>query len=72
MKGYNFEEAIKHLSKDTILNAAIKSIDLPERNPSTDVYGGLIRSIVSQQLSVKAAHCIGCTGSFPGSAVDNH
>ncbi len=58
MEGFNFDVAIKHLSKDKILKTAIDNIDLPERNPSKDVYAGLIRSIVSQQLSVKAADTI--------------
>ena len=58
MEGFNFDEAIRHLSKDRILKKAIDSISLPERNPSKDVYAGLIRSIVSQQLSVKAAATI--------------
>lgn len=58
MVGFDFDKAIKHLSKDKVLKAAISSINLPKRNPSNDVYGGLIRSIVSQQLSVKAAETI--------------
>ena len=58
MEGFNFEKAIQHLSKDKILKHAIDSIILPKRNPSKDVYAGLIRSIVSQQLSVKAAATI--------------
>ena len=58
MVGFDFDKAIRHLSKDKVLKAAISSIDLPKRNPSNDVYGGLIKSIVSQQLSVKAAETI--------------
>ena len=58
MNEFNFDKAIKHLSKDKILKKAINSIELPKRNPSKDVYAGLIRSIVSQQLSVKAAATI--------------
>lgn len=58
MEEFNFDKAVKHLSKDKILKKAIDAIELPMRNPSKDVYGGLIRSIVSQQLSVKAAHTI--------------
>ena len=58
MKGFNFDKAVQHLSKDKILKNAIESITLPERNPSKDVYAGLISSIVSQQLSVKAADTI--------------
>ncbi len=58
MEGFSFDIAIKHLSKDKVLKTAINAIVLPERNPSKDVYAGLIRSIVSQQLSVKAAATI--------------
>jgi len=58
MKEFNLSKAIQHLSKDKILKNAIDSIILPKRNPSSDVYAGLIRSIVSQQLSVKAADTI--------------
>jgi len=58
MEGFSFDMAIKHLSKDKVLKTAIDAIVLPERNPSNDVYAGLIRSIVSQQLSVKAAETI--------------
>ena len=58
MELFNFDKAIRHLSKDKVLKKAIQVIDLPERNPSKDVYQGLIRSIVSQQLSVKAAETI--------------
>jgi DNA-3-methyladenine glycosylase II len=55
---YNFDKAIIHLSKDKSLKSLVDNISLPERNPSIDVYAGLIRSIVSQQLSVKAASTI--------------
>jgi len=58
MKGFNFDKAVKHLSKDKVLKKAINAIVLPKRNPSKDVYAGLISSIVSQQLSVKAAATI--------------
>ena len=55
---FNFDKAIQHLSKDEGLKSLIDTITLPERNPSKDVYAGLIQSIVSQQLSVKAASTI--------------
>lgn len=58
MMGFHFEKAIEHLSYDTTLKKVIEIIRLPERNPSKEVYEGLIRSIVSQQLSVKAAETI--------------
>lgn len=55
---FDFDKAILHLSKDKELKVLIDNITLPERSPSKDVYTGLIRSIVSQQLSVKAANTI--------------
>lgn len=48
----------KHLSKDPLLKKAITAVDLPEYKPETTVYGSLLRSIISQQLSVKAAATI--------------
>ena len=58
MVGFNFSKAIPHLSKDKVLKKAIDAIVLPPREHTNDVYLGLIRSIVSQQLSVKAAETI--------------
>lgn len=58
MKGFNFEEAELHLKKDSILRPVIEAITLPARQEPSDVYLGLIRSIISQQLSVKAAKTI--------------
>jgi DNA-3-methyladenine glycosylase II len=58
MDGFNFEKAITHLSNDEVLKDVLDRIILPKRNPSNDVYAGLIESIVSQQLSVKAASTI--------------
>jgi len=58
MEGFNFDKAIKHLSKDKVFKSAIEKIQLPARNPAKSVYEGLISSIVSQQLSVKAAATI--------------
>lgn len=55
---FNFDKALQHLSKDKSLKSLIENISLPARSPSKDVYAGLIRSIVSQQLSVKAASTI--------------
>lgn len=48
----------QHLSKDARLAEIIKTIKLPELNPNADVYAALTRSIVSQQLSTKAAATI--------------
>ena len=58
MKNFDFDKGLVHLSKDAILKRAIEVITLPERNLTSDVYLGLVRSIVSQQLSVKAAETI--------------
>lgn len=58
MKGFDFEKAIQYLSKDKTLKSLIDIVDLPERTPAKEVYPGLIQSIVSQQLSVKAAATI--------------
>jgi DNA-3-methyladenine glycosylase II len=48
----------QHLNKDKKLAELIKTIELPELNPDGDVYSALTRSIVSQQLSTKAAATI--------------
>ena len=58
MQGIDYKSAIEHLSKDKKFKPYIDKITLPPRNPSSDVYSGLISSIVSQQLSVKAAETI--------------
>lgn len=52
------EKAIEHLLKDKILSKIIKSNTLPVRNTKDDVYLSLLGSIVSQQLSTKAAATI--------------
>ena len=49
---------LQHLSKDPLLKKAIAAVELPEYKPETTVYGSLLRSIISQQLSVKAAATI--------------
>lgn len=49
---------LKHLSKDPLLKKAIEAVELAEHKPDTTVYGSLLRSIISQQLSVKAAATI--------------
>ncbi|MFK7981454.1 MAG: DNA-3-methyladenine glycosylase [Saprospiraceae bacterium] len=51
-------EIKKHLSKDLILQPLIKHIILKERTAQKTVYEALIRSIVFQQLSGKAAGTI--------------
>ncbi|MEM1219175.1 MAG: DNA-3-methyladenine glycosylase 2 family protein [Bacteroidota bacterium] len=50
--------AIDHLLQDPTLRPLIRQIDLPERSSSGDVYIDLLRAIVSQQLSTKAASTI--------------
>lgn len=52
------EEIIKLLSRDPVLAAIIPKIILPEPEPRQDIFNALIRSIVSQQLSTKAAATI--------------
>lgn len=58
MVGLDYKSAIDHLSKDKKFKPYIDNIKLPHRNPAKDIYSGLISSIVSQQLSVKAAATI--------------
>ncbi|MEM9544763.1 MAG: DNA-3-methyladenine glycosylase 2 family protein [Bacteroidota bacterium] len=58
MKELIFDEAIKHLSKDNVLKSVIDKVRLPKRTHNDDVYLGLLNSIISQQLSVKAAATI--------------
>lgn len=58
MDGLDYESAIAHLSKDKKFRPYIDNIRLPPRFPSSDIYSGLISSIVSQQLSIKAAATI--------------
>lgn len=48
----------QHLSKDPLLKKVLSAVELQEYNPETTVYGSLLRSIISQQLSVKAAATI--------------
>lgn len=48
----------EHLSKDPILQPLIKNITLKKRTAQNSVYEALIRSIVFQQLSGKAAGTI--------------
>ncbi len=53
------DKQIAHLKKDKILKKAIEQIGvLTTHKTNTDLYGALIRAIVSQQLSVKAADTI--------------
>jgi DNA-3-methyladenine glycosylase II len=51
-------EVIKHLSQDEIFKPLLEKIDFPAAVSRGDLYESLIRSIVGQQLSVKAAQTI--------------
>lgn len=53
------DKIFRHLQKDRILFAAIKKLDI-RINPTldTDIYQGLVSSIVSQQLSTKVVKVI--------------
>ena len=53
------ENIINHLKKDLILHRIMESVEpLIPVIPHTDIYPSLLRSIVSQQLSTKAAESI--------------
>lgn len=54
----NNPKAIKCLSKDPKLKNIINQIDIGNNHGERQVYGSLLRSIISQQLSVKAADTI--------------
>lgn len=51
-------DALAHLNTEPRMAAIIRAIDMPDFNPSKRVYYDLLDSIVSQQLSVKAATTI--------------
>jgi len=52
------EEAILHLSKDARLSAVLRNTRIAPLEPSGNVYYELLNSIVSQQLSTRAANTI--------------
>lgn len=54
----NIEAAIAHLKQHDKFRAIIESVHVPDFTPSRRVYYDLLESIVSQQLSVKAASTI--------------
>lgn len=54
----NSEAAISHLKQHEKLRTLIENIVVPDFNPSGKVYFDLLESIVSQQLSIKAAATI--------------
>jgi DNA-3-methyladenine glycosylase II len=51
-------DIIQHLSRDPKLAAIMPKIDIPDVDTHNDIYLDLLDSIVSQQLSVKAAGTI--------------
>lgn len=52
------KEIIKHLSKDPHLKKLMATIEIDSGHDRGDLYSSLIRAIVGQQLSVKAASTI--------------
>ena len=53
------QTAIEHFKRDLILSQLIETIgELPAINQTNDVFQALVESIISQQLSVKAADTI--------------
>jgi len=51
-------DIIQHLSQDPVLARIIPGIQLSPIHPHADVFNALVRSVVSQQLSTKAAATI--------------
>ncbi|MEQ1746982.1 MAG: DNA-3-methyladenine glycosylase [Saprospiraceae bacterium] len=66
----DFETAISHLSKDKRFAPVIQQTQIEALQPSRNVYYDLLDSIVSQQLSVKAAATI--FGRFCALFPDNY
>ncbi|MES2134990.1 MAG: DNA-3-methyladenine glycosylase [Patescibacteria group bacterium] len=58
MNSTNLMVALKYLSKDTHLGKVVKKGPKPDFKPARNVYEALVRSIVYQQLSGKAAGTI--------------
>jgi DNA-3-methyladenine glycosylase II len=58
MKKWTTDDAYKILNKDPIMKKIIKATGKLEHGKQTDVYFSMLRSITSQQLSVKAAETI--------------
>jgi DNA-3-methyladenine glycosylase II len=52
------DQILEHFSKDPILYEMAQTIELPVIEVNNDIYNGLVRSIVFQQLSGKAASTI--------------
>lgn len=58
MLNWSLAEAYSHLQKDPVLNAVINYTGKLQPEPREDLYLSLLSSIISQQLSVKAAATI--------------
>ncbi len=58
MTSKNWKKVISYLSQDPLIRQVIASIDLKDYEKTGDVYAELISSIISQQLSTKAAATI--------------
>ncbi len=58
MKDEDLIKAYKHLKKDALMKEVLKATPALTFSPNKNLYQSLIRAIVSQQLSVKAAATI--------------
>lgn len=58
MKDVDLRNAYKHLKKDALMKEVLKATPTLTFAPNKNLYHSLIRAIVSQQLSVKAADTI--------------
>ncbi len=58
MKDEELNKAYKHLKKDALMKEVLKATPALTFSPNKNLYQSLIRAIVSQQLSVKAAATI--------------
>ncbi|MES2014773.1 MAG: DNA-3-methyladenine glycosylase 2 family protein, partial [Patescibacteria group bacterium] len=58
MNSSSLNNALKHLRKDAHFRGVLKKHPTPDFKPARDVYAALVRSIVYQQLSGKAAATI--------------
>ena len=58
MKDEELVKAYKHLKKDALMKEVLKATPVLTFSPNKNLYQSLIRAIVSQQLSVKAAATI--------------
>jgi len=52
------KEINKHLSGDSVLNEVILAVELNAITPNTNIFQSLVNSIISQQISLKAAESI--------------